>query len=248
LVVAFKGCFPARAYTSPLHSAICGDFVGFRVEKPADWGDIVPDMISFSTKEAAMQAEPRPIDGNAVGQIVFETALGFMGLAWSEKGVTRVFLAEKSREAIERRLLRQFGVKPLASTDMPPWIADLIGRIKAYAAGEDVDFSAVPVDLAGVDDFRLAIYTAARKLGFGQTTTYGELAKRAGHGGLPRETGAALGANPVPLIIPCHRILAAGGKIGGFSAPGGSASKERMLALEGVRVGPPPAAQASFGF
>ena len=106
----------------------------------------------------------------------------------------------------------------------------------------------MPVDLAGVDDFRLAIYEAARKLGFGETTTYGELAKRAGHAGLPRETGQALGANPVPLIIPCHRILAAGGKIGGFSAPGGSTTKERMLALEGVRVGPPPAPQQSFGF
>ena len=70
------------------------------------------------------------------------------------------------------------------------------------------------------------------------------LPKRAGHAGLPRETGQALGANPVPLVIPCHRILAAGGKIGGFSAPGGSTTKEKMLALEGVRVGPPPAAAA----
>jgi methylated-DNA-[protein]-cysteine S-methyltransferase len=159
-----------------------------------------------------------------------------------------VFLAEKSREAVERRLARHCGAVCTSEQDRPSWIAQLIGEIRAYAAGEDVDFSAVPVDLAGIDDFRLAIYAAARKLGFGQTTTYGELAKRAGHGGLPRETGAALGANPVPLIIPCHRILAAGGKIGGFSAPGGSASKERMLELEGVRVGPPPAAQASFGF
>ena len=83
---------------------------------------------------------------------------------------------------------------------------------------------------------------------FGETTTYGELAKLAGHAGLPRETGQALGANPVPLVIPCHRILAAGGKIGGFSAPGGSTTKEKMLALEGVRVGPPPAPQQSFGF
>ena len=113
---------------------------------------------------------------------------------------------------------------------------------------EDVDFTGVPVDLDGIDDFRLAIYDAARKLGYGQTTTYGELAKRAGQPGLPRETGAALGANPVPLVIPCHRILAAGGKIGGFSAPGGSVTKEKMLAMEGVRVGPPPPAQVSFGF
>lgn len=180
------------------------------------------------------------------GATVFETALGFMGLSWSEKGVTRLFLAERRREAVERRLLRAGGVAP--SQTPPPWVEKLVATIKAYALGEEVDFSAVPVDLAGVDDFRLAIYDAARRLGYGQTTTYGELAKRAGHGGLPRETGAALGANPVPLIVPCHRILAAGGRIGGFSAPGGSAAKERMLALEGVRVGPPPPAQASFGF
>lgn len=193
-----------------------------------------------------MEAEPlaRPVASS--GSAVFETALGFMGLAWSETGVTHLFLAEERRDSVERRLLRAAG--PVAASPMPAWVEELIAAIKAYAGGEEVDFSAVPVDLAGVDDFRLAIYAAARKLGFGETTTYGELARRAGHGGLPRETGAALGANPVPLIIPCHRILAAGGKIGGFSAPGGSASKERMLALEGVRVGPPPPAQASFGF
>jgi methylated-DNA-[protein]-cysteine S-methyltransferase len=180
------------------------------------------------------------------GHAVLETVIGFMGIAWSDAGLFRLCLPERSRDAVERRLLRHAGVA--ASTERPQWVVELIASIKAYAAGADVDFSGVPVDLAGVDDFRLAIYEAARKLAFGETTTYGELAKRAGHAGLPRETGAALGANPVPLVIPCHRILAAGGKIGGFSAPGGSTTKEKMLAMEGVRVGPPPAAQVSFGF
>ncbi|RWA76180.1 methylated-DNA--[protein]-cysteine S-methyltransferase [Mesorhizobium sp.] len=180
------------------------------------------------------------------GHAVLETVIGFMGIAWSEKGLIRLCLPERSREAVERRLFRHGGVS--SATEQPQWVVELIASIKAYAAGEDVDFSGVAVDLDGVDDFRLAIYDAARELGFGETTTYGELAKRAGHAGLARETGAALGANPVPLVIPCHRILAAGGKIGGFSAPGGSATKEKMLAMEGVRVGPPPAAQASFGF
>jgi methylated-DNA-[protein]-cysteine S-methyltransferase len=220
-------------------------FIGLRVEKRQGRCDIVPDMISFCAKEAAMQVTPL---STGAGSAVFETALGYMGLAWSENGVSRVFLAEKSRDGVERRLLRACGAPPVATSALPQWIAELIAAIQAYARGEAVDFSTVPVDLAGVDDFRLAIYEATRKLGFGQTTTYGELAKRAGHAGLPRETGAALGANPVPLIIPCHRILAAGGKIGGFSAPGGSLAKERMLTLEGVRVGPPPSAQASFGF
>lgn len=193
-------------------------------------------------KENAM----KPTSEITAGHAVLETVIGFMGIAWSEKGLIRLCLPERSREAIERRLFRHQGVS--TSTEQPQWVVELIASIKAYAAGEDVDFSGVPVDLDGVDDFRLAIYDAARKLRFGETTTYGELAKRAGHAGLPRETGAALGANPVPLVIPCHRILAAGGKIGGFSAPGGSATKEKMLAMEGVRVGPQPAAQASFGF
>jgi methylated-DNA-[protein]-cysteine S-methyltransferase len=182
----------------------------------------------------------------AIGHAVFETALGFMGIAWSERGLTRLCLPQASRDSVERRLLRLDGDIPAGIR--PPWAADLIEAIKAYAAGATVDFSAFPVDLTGVDAFRLAIYAAARKLAFGEVTTYGELASRAGHAGLARETGAALGANPVPLVIPCHRIMAAGGKIGGFSAPGGSATKERMLGLEGVRVGPPASTQASFGF
>lgn len=183
----------------------------------------------------------------SAGQMVFDTALGFVGIAWSDMGLTRLCLFQRDRAAVERRMER-LGVAAGADSNAPEWIAALVRDVRAYAGGEEIDFSGVPVDLRGVDDFRLAIYAAARKLGFGETTTYGELAKRAGHGGLPRETGQALGANPVPLVVPCHRILAAGGKIGGFSAPGGSTAKERMLALEGVRVGPPPAPQQSFGF
>ena len=187
-------------------------------------------------------------DRTISGQMVFETALGFVGIAWSEKGLTRLSLFQRDRAALERRLERLGASGPSDEGNTPTWVAALVRDVTAYAEGEEIDFSGVPVDLAGVDDFRLAIYDAARNLAYGETTTYGELAKRAGHGGLPRETGQALGANPVPLVIPCHRILAAGGKIGGFSAPGGSTTKERMLALEGVRVGPPPAPQQSFGF
>ncbi|WP_269930551.1 methylated-DNA--[protein]-cysteine S-methyltransferase [Aminobacter sp. HY435] len=188
---------------------------------------------------------PRP------GHAVFGTALGYMALAWSGRGLTRVCLPEKTQAAAERRLLRLAGepdAERAGAADAPDWIATLIGDIRRYAEGVDVDFSSVPVDLAGVDRFRLDIYAAARRLGYGETTTYGGLAESSGHKGMFRETGAALGANPVPLVVPCHRILAAGGKIGGFSATGGSATKEKMLELEGVRRGPPPDQQASFGF
>lgn len=196
-----------------------------------------------------MQTSLASAERTVAGQKVFETALGFVGIAWSEAGLTRLCLFQRDRAAVERRL-EKLGLAGAAVREdqASAWVAGLIRDIKAYAEGDEIDFSGVPVDLSGVDDFRLAIYGAARQLAFGETTTYGELAKRAGHAGLPRETGQALGANPVPLVVPCHRILAAGGKIGGFSAPGGSTTKEKMLALEGVRVGPPPAPQQSFGF
>jgi methylated-DNA-[protein]-cysteine S-methyltransferase len=186
---------------------------------------------------------------------LFETAIGWIGIAWSERGLTRVQLPERDRAATERRLLATMSrisqsgePSQQTSRELPANIIAAVDEITRYAAGEMVDFSDIKVDLAGIDEFRLAIYDAARKLGFGETTTYGELAQRAGHTGLARETGQALGSNPVPIVVPCHRILAAGNKIGGFSAPGGSATKEKLLTMEGVRVGPPPSAQASFGF
>jgi methylated-DNA-[protein]-cysteine S-methyltransferase len=161
-------------------------------------------------------------------------------------GICRVALPQRDREAMERCFAGKLdGATP---SEPPAAVAAAIELIKRYAKGEEVDFSSVPVDLDGVDLFRRAIYQAARKLGFGETTTYGGLADTAGHPGKARETGEALGSNPVPLIVPCHRILAAGGKIGGFSAPGGSATKEKLLTLEGVRLGPPPAAQKAFAF
>lgn len=183
---------------------------------------------------------------------LFETQIGWIGIAWSDAGLARLQLPESDRAATQRRLLATMprhgnGVAQAIDT-LPQEIAAIVAAITRYAAGETVDLSNIPVDLAGVDEFRLAVYDAARKLGFGEVTTYGELAARAGHPGMARETGQALGSNPVPLVVPCHRILAAGGKIGGFSAPGGSATKEKLLAMEGVRVGPPPPAQASFGF
>jgi methylated-DNA-[protein]-cysteine S-methyltransferase len=177
---------------------------------------------------------------------VFETPLGWLGIAWSEKGLTQLQLPSHDRTATERRLQRR--TVDSVESDPPAWVAEIVETLKRYAAGEQVDFSSVPVDLAGIDAFRLAIYDAARKLAFGETTTYGELAARAGYPGEARDTGQALGQNPVPIVVPCHRILAAGNKIGGFSAPGGSATKEKLLNMEGVRVGPPPPAQSAFGF
>lgn len=189
--------------------------------------------------------------GKNCGWLTFETPLGWWGLAWNERGLTRLCLPERSSASVKRRLLRvseSGGPQAVTRDAAPGWVRQLVEAIEAYAAGEQVEFDDFPIDLAGVEPFRQAIYDAARSLTFGQTVTYGELAKIAGHPGMARETGEALGKNPVPLVVPCHRIVAAGGKIGGFSAPGGSATKQKLLELEGVRVGPPAAAQASFAF
>ena len=178
---------------------------------------------------------------------IFETASGFCGIAWNATGVTRFTLPVKSAEAAERLLLRRVtGAAPGTPT---PEIAGVVTAAKRYFAGEQADFSAVAVDLGKQDAFFRQVYDAARQIGWGRTTTYGTLAKELGAGPeAARDVGEAMAKNPVPLIIPCHRVLAAGGKVGGFSAPGGAATKIRMLKLEGVDLEPPPPLQRSFAF
>jgi len=196
--------------------------------------------------EVRMEPKQRKPMSAAIGYTIIDTAIGPVGLAWSAEGVCRVALPERDRTRMEARFAARLeGALP---SEPPARVAAAIELIKRYAEGETVDFTSVPVDLDGADLFRHAIYRAARALAFGETTTYGGLADAAGHPGKARETGEALGRNPIPIIVPCHRILAAGGKIGGFSAPGGSSTKEKLLALEGVRVGPPPPAQQAFTF
>ena len=178
---------------------------------------------------------------------LFDTALGACGIAWSARGVARFQLPAKDSGTTERLLLRRApGAIP---AEPPPAITEAIAGVKRYCAGDAVDFSAVSVDLEGQDTFFQQIYAALRRVPWGHTTTYGALAKELGAGPeAARDVGRAMAQNPVALIIPCHRVLAAGGKVGGFSAPGGSTAKVRMLALEGVDLAPPPPAQASFGF
>ena len=179
--------------------------------------------------------------------LIFETAGGFCGIAWNDIGITRFQLPTKSAEAAERLLLRRIaGAEPGKPT---PQVAEAVAAVKRYFEGEETDFSSFKLDLGEQDEFFEQIYGAARRLGWGHTTTYGALAKELGAGPeAARDVGQAMAKNPVPLIIPCHRVLAAGGKVGGFSAPGGSVAKARMLVLEGVSLEPPQPAQKSFGF
>ncbi|HVU22217.1 MAG TPA: methylated-DNA--[protein]-cysteine S-methyltransferase [Rhizomicrobium sp.] len=178
---------------------------------------------------------------------VFETALGFCAIAWNGKGVVRFRLPEGNAEATEQSLLRR--LPDVTPATPPPAIAKAVAAAQRYFAGDKTDFTAVPVDLGKQSDLFEKIYAAARKLGYGETTTYGAMAKQFGDDWeIAREVGQAMSKNPVPLIIPCHRVLAAGGKVGGFSAPGGAATKIKMLAMEGVAVGAAKPAQQSLGF
>jgi methylated-DNA-[protein]-cysteine S-methyltransferase len=168
----------------------------------------------------------------------FETALGFAGIAWTDAGIVRFQLPSPTAEATTRNLMRRLpGAK---ETEPPPHIAGAVTAAKRYFAGEKVDFSHLALDLAGQDDHFRDIYAAARRVGYGETTTYTGLAKAVGRTDWEgaRDVGQAMAKNPVALIIPCHRVLAAGGKIGGFSAPGGAGTKIKMLELEGVTLGP----------
>jgi methylated-DNA-[protein]-cysteine S-methyltransferase len=176
---------------------------------------------------------------------IFQSAAGFCGIAWNHVGITRFQLPAPTAEATERNLLRRL---PNAAHDTPtPEITEVVAAAQQYFDGKPVEFSHFHLDLDGQDDFFKQIYAATRLLGYGQTTTYGTLAKTLGAGPeAARDVGQAMARNPVPLIIPCHRVLAAGGKVGGFSAPGGSTAKAHMLHLEGVRVAPAPPVQQSL--
>jgi len=178
---------------------------------------------------------------------LFDTASGVAAIAWTEAGVVGFRLPSPSGDSAERAVLRRF--PDAARREPPPDIAATIAAAQRYFEGEQTDFSDVPVDLGEQGAFFTRIYEAVRRLGWGETTSYGAVARDLGAGPeSARTVGQAMAANPVPLIIPCHRVLAAGGKIGGFSAPGGSDSKRRMLAIEGVDLRPAEPAQQGFAF
>jgi len=169
--------------------------------------------------------------------LIFETAAGFCGIAWNDRGIAHFQLPTKAAKATERLLLRR--LSEAAPGEPTPEVAQAIAAAKDYFEGKNVDFSRFQLDLSGQDDLFREIYEAVRQVGWGDTTTYGALAKKLGkEPQIARDVGRAMATNPIPLIIPCHRVLAAGGKVGGFSAPGGATAKLRMLDLEGVRIAP----------
>jgi len=178
---------------------------------------------------------------------LFETVAGIAAIGWNGSGIAGLRLPAPTAREAERAILR--GLADAAHAEPPPEVRSIIDRAARYFAGARVDFAEVPVDLGPQEPFFARVYDEVRKLGWGETTTYGAIAQTLGAGPeFARDVGQAMARNPVPLIIPCHRVTAAGGKIGGFSAPGGSLSKARMLELEGVASLAAPPAQQGFDF
>ncbi len=155
----------------------------------------------------------------------FETAIGTCGMAWSEAGLTELLLPRS-------RSLTDTGGS--AAGDVPVTVRDAISAIVALLEGGRPDLRAIALDERPLDGFRRRVYAVTREVGPGEIATYGEIARSVGAPGAARAVGAALGQNPYPIVVPCHRVLAADGSLHGFSAPGGITTKRRMLEIEGA--------------
>lgn len=165
---------------------------------------------------------------------LFETPFGICGLVWSESGLIRVLLPDEPSR-LEARC-HALGAEP-AKDEAPSSIQGIIARLRAGFEGVAQDFSDVSLDWSGISEGERAIYSELRGIGWGRTTTYGALARAVGKPRAAQAVGIAMGRNPWPVIVPCHRVLGAGAYDGGFSAPGGVKTKTRLLALEGVTIG-----------
>ncbi|HTF90789.1 MAG TPA: methylated-DNA--[protein]-cysteine S-methyltransferase [Planctomycetota bacterium] len=160
---------------------------------------------------------------------LFDSKIGALGVAWSERGLIGVQLPEKTRAKTAARIAARAGSKP---GEAPAWVAAAVEEMRALVAGGAADLDHVPLDVADVPKFHGRVYAALRKLRAGETCTYAELAAKAGSPAAARAVGQAMRRNPWPLVVPCHRVLAAGDRLGGFSAAGGIELKARLLRAE----------------
>jgi methylated-DNA-[protein]-cysteine S-methyltransferase len=169
---------------------------------------------------------------------LFETAIGTCGIEWGPRGINGVQLPMGSAEKTAKRIhQRHDGIEEVAPTAE---VQAVIDRIVELLAGKPDDLTDIALDLEEVPAFNRSVYEIARQIPPGKTLTYGDIAKRLGGVELSRDVGQALGRNPCPIVVPCHRVLAAGNKPGGFSANGGVSTKLKMLAIEGAIVNHTP--------
>jgi methylated-DNA-[protein]-cysteine S-methyltransferase len=171
--------------------------------------------------------------------ILFDTPIGVCGIEWGPRGINGVQLPMGGEDKTRARIRQRRG-GDIDETAPPAEVQRAIGRIVDLLAGKRDDLTDIPLDLDGVPEFNRGVYDIARKIPPGQTLTYGDIAKQLGGVELARDVGQALGRNPCPIVVPCHRVLAAGNKPGGFSARGGVDTKLKMLAIEGAAVNHTP--------
>lgn len=175
---------------------------------------------------------------SAQGLALFGTAIGVCAIAWSERGVLGVQLPERHEQATRDRVRRRFP----DAVETPPRAAiqQAVDGVVALLRGEAQDLSFVTLDMERVPPFRQSIYAVLRTIPPGATLSYGEVATRLGDQSTARDVGEAMGKNPFPVIVPCHRVVGTGGRIGGFSANGGVATKLRLLNIERAQLGNSP--------
>jgi methylated-DNA-[protein]-cysteine S-methyltransferase len=169
---------------------------------------------------------------------IFQTPIGPCGIVWGDRGITGVQLPMGNEDKTRKRLMQRNG--DITEAQPTAEVRNAIEGIVELLAGKPNDLSGVVLDLDGVPEFNRGVYDIARTIPPGKTLTYGDIAKRLGGVELSRDVGQALGRNPCPIVVPCHRVLAAGGKPGGFSANGGVVTKLKMLAIEGAVVNHTP--------
>ncbi len=170
---------------------------------------------------------------SALDFVLFDTPIGTCAVAWSARGIAGLQLPEASPGATRARVKRRWpGAVEVES--VPAGVQRALDRVQALLTGEAVDLADIPLDLAATPEFHRRVYEVARTIPPGRTLTYGEIARRLGVPHDSREVGQALGRNPVAIIVPCHRVLGADGRMGGFSANGGVSTKRRMLEIEGA--------------
>jgi len=165
---------------------------------------------------------------------IFETAIGWAGLAWSGQGLVGAHLPERDATVVRAAFSRRF--PGVTDGTPPPAVQQTIAGMAALLRGEPADLTAAALDFSRVPNFHAKVYELARQIPPGQTLTYGEIAVRLGDRLLAQQVGAALGKNPWPIVVPCHRVTAAHGKLGGFSARGGTDTKLQLLGIEGAAV------------
>ena len=169
---------------------------------------------------------------------LFDSAIGRCGVAWNARGIIAVQLPQQNEQQTLKRIMQRCG--EIDDAPPPACVQRAIDAMIDLLAGAKRDLTDVVLDLDGVPDFNRSVYDIARTIPSGKTLTYGDIAKKLGGVDLSRDVGQALGRNPCPIVVPCHRVLAAGDKPGGFSANGGVVTKLKLLEIEGAVVNHTP--------